>query len=126
MSCPQTRASPDDCIACGSGHHHTCSNGCGRRYPQDRQAGQHASLLKPLAKGKLTIELVETAMNDITSTDQMLLLNLLGGRLPLGYRMIGESPDVAKQNVIARLDRVLRRIRRVGDMIEEVLTTGDE
>ena len=65
-------------------------------------------------------------MNDITSTDQMLLLNLLGGRLPLGYRMIGESPDVAKQSVITRLDRVLRRIRRVGDMIEEVLTTGDE
>ena len=88
--------------------------------------GQHDSLLKPLAKGKLTIELVETAMNDIGSTDQMLLLNLLGGRLPLGYRMIGESPDIAKQNVIVRLDRVLRRIRRVGDMIEEVLTTGDE
>jgi hypothetical protein len=40
--------------------------------------------------------------------------------------MIGETPEVAKQNVIARLDRVLRRIRRVGDMIEEVLTTGDE
>ena len=88
--------------------------------------GQHASLLKPLTKGKLTIEDVETAMNDIASTEQMLLLNLLGGRLPLGYRMIGESPEIAKQNVIARLDRVLRRIRRVGDMIEEVLTTGDE
>jgi hypothetical protein len=56
----------------------------------------------------------------------MLLLNLLGGRLPLGYRMIGESSEAAKQNVIARLDRVLRRIRRVGDMIEEVLATGDE
>jgi hypothetical protein len=88
--------------------------------------GQHASLLKPLEKGKLTVDIVETAMNEITSTDQMLLLNLLGGRLPLGYRMIGETPEVAKQNVITRLDRVLRRIRRVGDMIEEVLTTGDE
>ena len=88
--------------------------------------GQHASLLKPLAKGKLTVEVVETAMKEISSTDQMLLLNLLGGRLPLGYRMIGESSEAAKQNVIARLDRVLRRIRRVGDMIEEVLATGDE
>ena len=88
--------------------------------------GQHASLLKPLAKGKLKVEVVEATMNDISSTDQMLLLNLLGGRLPLGYRMIGESPEEAKQNVIARLDRVLRRIRRVGDMIEEVLATGDE
>ena len=87
---------------------------------------QHASLLKPLAKGKLTVEVVETTMKEISSTDQMLLLNLLGGRLPLGYRMIGESSEAAKQNVIARLDRVLRRIRRVGDMIEEVLATGDE
>ena len=56
----------------------------------------------------------------------MLLLNLLGGRLPLGYRLIGISIDDSKQNITARLDRLLRRIRRVGTMIEEVLTTGDE
>ena len=36
------------------------------------------------------------------------------------------TDDESKQNITARLDRLLRRIRRVGTMIEEVLTTGDE
>tara|TARA_Y100000768_G_scaffold243446_1_gene184477 strand:- start:86 stop:427 length:342 start_codon:yes stop_codon:yes gene_type:complete len=86
----------------------------------------HSSLLKPLSKGKLAIEDVQNAMHEISASDQMLLLNLLGGRLPLGYRLVGSSIADSKQNITARLDRLLRRIRRVGTMIEDVLTTGDE
>ncbi len=86
----------------------------------------HNSLLQPLAKGKLTIEEVQGAMQNISASDQMLLLNLLGGRLPLGYRLIGSSITDSKQNITARLDRLLRRILRVGAMIEDVLTAGDE
>ena len=86
----------------------------------------HNSLLQPLAKGKLTIEEVQGAMQNISASDQMLLLNLLGGRLPLGYRLIGSSITDSEQNITARLDRLLRRILRVGAMIEEVLTAGDE
>ena len=85
----------------------------------------HNSLLQPLSKGKLTIEEVQDAMQNISASDQMLLLNLLGGRLPLGYRLIGSSLADSKQNITTRFDRLLRRIRRVGAMIEEVLTTGD-
>ena len=85
----------------------------------------HASLLQPLSKGALTIELVQEAMQNIDASDQMLLLNLLGGRLPLGYRLIGTTLEDSKVNMTARLDRLLRRIRRVGTMIEEVMTTGD-
>ena len=85
----------------------------------------HASLLQPLNKGALTIELVQEAMQNIDASDQMLLLNLLGGRLPLGYRLIGTTLEDSKVNITARLDRLLRRIRRVGTMIEEVMTTGD-
>ena len=85
----------------------------------------HASLLQPLRKGSLTIELVQEAMQNIQASDQMLLLNLLGGRLPLGYRLIGKTLEDSKVNMTARLDRLLRRIRRVGTMIEEVMTTGD-
>lgn len=85
----------------------------------------HASLLQPLSKGALTIELVHEAMQSIDASNQMLLLNLLGGRLPLGYRLIGATLEDSKVNMTARLDRLLRRIRRVGTMIEEVLTTGD-
>ena len=77
-------------------------------------------------KGKLTIEVVQDTMQNISASDQMLLLNLLGGRLPLGYRLIGSSLADSKQNITTRFDRLLRRIRRVGAMIEEVLTAGDE
>ena len=86
---------------------------------------RHASLLQPLSKGKLTIEDVQEAMRSIEASDQMLLLNLLGGRLPLGYRLIGSSITDSKANITARLDRLLRRIRRVGTMIEEIMSTGD-
>ena len=86
----------------------------------------HSNLLQPLDKGKLTIEHVQNAMQKVAASDQMLLLNLLGGRLPLGYRLIGNTISESKQNMVARLDRLLRRIRRVGTMIEEVMTTGDE
>jgi DNA-binding MarR family transcriptional regulator len=85
----------------------------------------HASLLQPLGKGALTIELVQEAMQSIDASDQMLLLNLLGGRLPLGYRLVGATLEDSKVNMTARLDRLLRRIRRVGTMIEDVMTTGD-
>ena len=85
----------------------------------------HASLVQPLNKGALTIELVQEAMQNIDASDQMLLLNLLGGRLPLGYRLIGATIEDSKVNMTARLDRLLRRIRRVSTMIEEVMTTGD-
>ena len=85
----------------------------------------HNSLLQPLNKGKLTIENVQEVMQGVGASEQMLLLNLLGGRLPLGYRLIGKSLADSKQNMSARLDRLLRRIQRVGSMIEEILTTGD-
>ena len=85
----------------------------------------HGPLLQPLSKGSLTIESVQEAMQSIEASNQMLLLNLLGGRLPLGYRLIGSSLEDSKINITARLDRLMRRIRRVGTMIEEVMITGD-
>ena len=85
----------------------------------------HASLLQPLAKGKLTVEDVQQAMENIDASEQMLLLNLLGGRLPLGYRLVGHTLEDCQQIMTTRFDRVLRRIRRVGAMIEEVLSPGD-
>jgi hypothetical protein len=50
----------------------------------------------------------------------MLLLNLLGGRLPLGHRMAGEAPGDVARRVSERLDRVLRRMRRVADLVEQL------
>ena len=51
----------------------------------------------------------------------MLLLNLLGGRLPMGYRMAGASAGAVQRRVQDRLDRVLRRMVRVAGLLDEAL-----
>ena len=61
-------------------------------------------------------------MKNIDPQQQMLLLNLLGGRLPLGHRMNGEDSAQVKRNVQDSLDRVLRRMRRVAEMLESELS----
>ena len=75
-----------------------------------------------LKKGKLTIEQVESEMKGIEPKQQMLLLNLLGGRLPLGHRMSGEDSAQTIRKVQDQLDRVLRRMRRVAEMLESNLS----
>ena len=87
----------------------------------NRQIPQRASetLIKALKKGKLKPELVEKTLSKVKPEDQMLLLNLLGGRLPLGYRMAGGSTAQCSELCMAKLDRVLRRIRRVAEQLEK-------
>ena len=48
---------------------------------------------------------------------------LLGGRLSLGHRMNGEDAQQVKRNVQDSLDRVLRRMRRVAEMLESELSS---
>jgi hypothetical protein len=81
---------------------------------------QQSALLSKLKKGKLTVEDVESALKAVGPSEQMLLLNLLGGRLPLGHRMAGEAPGDVARRVSERLDRVLRRMRRVADLVEQL------
>ncbi len=81
---------------------------------------QQSALLSQLKKGKLTVEDVESAVKSVEPSEQMLLLNLLGGRLPLGHRMAGEAPGEVARRVSERLDRVLRRMRRVADLVEQL------
>ena len=83
---------------------------------------QQTSILMKLKKTKLTIEEVEKEMKGVEPKQQMLLLNLLGGRLPLGHRMAGEDSSQVIRNVQDQLDRVLRRMRRVAEMLESNLS----
>ena len=53
---------------------------------------QQGALLKALAKGTLSVDGVASELNGVEPREQMLLLNLLGGRLPMGYRMAGATP----------------------------------
>jgi len=41
--------------------------------------------------------------------------------LALGYRLAGESPQSLQQKVIDNLDRITRRMKRVGTLLEESL-----
>ena len=81
---------------------------------------QQSTLLDKMKKGKLNVGDVEQVMKSVEPTEQMLLLNLLGGRLPMGHRMVGEHPQDASKKVTERLDRVLRRMRRVGELVEQL------
>ena len=84
---------------------------------------QQAALLQSLGNGALTIEHVATHLEGVAARDQMLLLNLLGGRLPMGYRMAGPSASAVQRRVQDRLDRVLRRMVRVAGLLDEALAS---
>lgn len=92
-----------------------------QRLLNDQQQG---SLLKALTKGKLTIEDVGLHLEATDAREQMLLLNLLGGRLPMGYRMAGQTLDSVQRSVQDRLERVLRRMVRVADLLAEATNSA--
>ena len=80
---------------------------------------QQSNLLMDLRKGKLSIDSVGNHLANVEAREQMLLLNLLGGRLPMGYRMAGGSAAAVQLRVQDRLDRVLRRMVRVAGLLDE-------
>jgi hypothetical protein len=82
---------------------------------------QIESLTKALSKGKLTTEMVENELSKVAPTEQMLLLNLLGGRLPLGHRMVGNNTVSNSAKLMSRLDRVLRRMKRVAELLDKAI-----
>ncbi|MGB0602885.1 MAG: hypothetical protein ACPGNS_04705, partial [Candidatus Poseidoniaceae archaeon] len=75
------------------------------------------SLLKHLKKGTCKPETIERALKDMDAKEQMLLLNLLGGRLPLGHRLVGMDVDMLKRKSMDDLNRVIRRIEKVGETL---------
>ena len=82
---------------------------------------QQRVLLKALAANKLSVEDVTAHLEGVEARDQMLLLNLLGGRLPMGYRMAGADVATVQRRVQDRLDRVMRRMVRVASMLDEAM-----
>ena len=77
------------------------------------------SLLKHLKKGTCTPELIEKTLRNTEAREQMLLLNLLGGRLPLGYRLIGFDVKSLISKSQEDLDRILRRIEKVSNTLSQ-------
>ena len=62
-------------------------------------------------------ETIERVLKDMDAKEQMLLLNLLGGRLPLGHRLVGMDVDMLKRKSMDDLNRVIRRIEKVGETL---------
>lgn len=87
---------------------------------------QQSSLLSHLKAGKLKVEDVEKNMKEHSHEEQMLLLNLLGGRLPLGHQMAGFSSDEVHREIAARIDKILRRMRRVAQLYEKEMSPQEE
>ena len=85
---------------------------------------QQSALLQALGKGALSIDDVASHLASVEAREQMLLLNLLGGRLPMGYRMSGASAAAVQRRVQDRLDRVLRRMVRVAGLLDEALASS--
>ena len=53
----------------------------------------------------------------------MIMLNLLGGRLPVGWRMTGKNGDAVRERVLSRADRTFRRMKRVAESLENIINT---
>ena len=86
---------------------------------------QQSVLLRALAKGSLGVDDVASHLKTVEAREQMLLLNLLGGRLPMGYRMSGASATAVQRRVQDRLDRVVRRMVRVAGLLDEALAASE-
>jgi hypothetical protein len=76
---------------------------------------------RALAKGNFDSEKCAEYFSDVSVEDQMLLLNLLGGRLPHGYRLVGETGEDVATEVMLRTERVLSRLATVAQNLEELL-----
>ena len=81
-------------------------------------AKQQGDILKKLKKSNLRVEDLDSILKSVDAQQQMLLLNLLGGRLPLGHRIRGHSPDDVRRQILESLDIILRRMRRVAGMMD--------
>jgi len=51
----------------------------------------------------------------------MVLLNLLGGKLPIGWRLCGAKSSQVCERVLSKADRTFRRIKRVAETLEKAM-----
>ena len=68
---------------------------------------------------RLNPEDIEGIISDLSLEESRLLLNLLGGRIPHGYRLAAHDYNALKSRVDQRLERTLERLRRVGKLLAE-------
>ena len=80
------------------------------------------ALVDGASKGSLDIDTVRGIISTVTITDQRVLLNTLGGRMPYGFRLAGADGASVSNRVMRLAERSLRRVRTVSQRLEESLS----
>ncbi len=78
------------------------------------------SLTKMLESNSLTIEGLQTCIKPVSISKRRILINTLGGRTPLGYRVTGSTGEEVTRSMIMGLDRVLSRISTISGRLDKV------
>ena len=78
-------------------------------------------VVKGLKDGSFNVAKCEKIFSDIPPNEQMILLNMLGGKLPIGWRLCGAKSNQVRERVLAKADRTFRRIKRVAETLEKAL-----
>ncbi len=81
-----------------------------------------SALIQTLSEGD-GIERVGEILAPVPVESQRILLNLLGGRLPFGYRISGKDGKAVSESISRAADRSLRRIRTVAKRLDDSLTS---
>ena len=81
-----------------------------------------ATLIAGASGAKLNIEKVREILSPVPLTDQRVLLNTLGGRMPYGFRISGADGATVSTRVMRKAEQTLRRIRTVSTRLDESLS----
>ncbi len=79
------------------------------------------ALVAGASKGSLNIDRVREILSPVPLSDQRVLLNTLGGRMPYGFRMSGSDGSAVSTRVMRKAEQTLRRIRTVASRLDEAL-----
>lgn len=88
------------------------------------EEGVASPLIEGAKKKALDISMVKEILETVSVDDQRILLNTLGGRMPLGFRIAGSGHKEVYQEVMKLAERALRRIVTVSERLEESLRTS--
>ena len=78
-------------------------------------------VVKALNADSFNVEKCEKVFSEIAANEQMILLNMLGGKLPIGWRLCGAKANQVCERVLSKADRTFRRIKRVSETLEKVI-----
>jgi len=78
-------------------------------------------LVEGAKAGSLDIEGVRTILKPVTVSNQRILLNTIGGRMPLGFRIAGKDHKSVSERVMRMAERTIRRINTVAERLDQSL-----